>query len=65
MFQFASQADRASADARDYLFWAFFFFFLADGGRKWPSTIFACGFTENAREAWLPASMLGYTSRLE
>ena len=38
-----------------------FFFFPGRWAESGPGTIFACGFTEKAREAWLPASMLGYT----
>ena len=64
MFQFASQADGASADAKIIASsgLSFLFFFSGRRAESGPGTIFACGFTERAREAWLPASMLGYTS---
>ena len=67
MFQFASQADGASADAKIIVssglsFFFCFFFFSGRRAESGPGTIFACGFTERAREALLPASMLGYTS---
>ena len=62
MFQFASQADRASADAKIIASSGLsFLFFSGRRAESDPGTIFACGFTERAWEAWLPASMLGYT----